>query len=298
MDLDKKNSIKNGSEQIIHIACAIDNSYAMMATTMIKSLEQTQKSNEKIHIFIIDNGLTRMSRLKLQKSINPSKIQLEWLNVNEESLRQLNLDNYYKSLTTHYYRLLIPYLLPDKLSKVIYLDSDLLILKDMSTLWNQDFEDNIVYAVQDSRIKYVSSSWGGINNYKELGLNAKNKFFNTGVLLIDLKKWKEENISEKVIRCNEENKPYVKYWDQYGLNVILSDKWKELDPCWNQFPEITGVDPFILHYVGRKPIDNNYDGEYKELFLKYLNMTKWKLYEQGPFIKFGKKIVSTLSFLD
>jgi|TARA_B100001964_G_C14186258_1_gene578767 lipopolysaccharide biosynthesis glycosyltransferase len=282
----------------ITVVCAVDNPYAMMVTTMIKSLEQSHESNEKIHVFIIDNGLTKISRWKLKQSINSSKIQLVWLSVNEESLKLLNLNNYYKSLTTHYYRLLIPYLLPDKFSKVIYLDSDLLILKDLNDLWHKRFDDNIVLAVQDSRIRYVSSSWGGINNYKEMGLSSKSKFFNTGVLLIDLKKWKAEKISEKVIKCNEENKKYVKYWDQYGLNVVLSEKWGELDPCWNQFPEITGVDPFILHYVGKKPIDTDYDGEYKDLFLKYLGMTKWRLYEQGPFIKIGKKIISSLPFLN
>ena len=123
---------------------------------------------------------------------------------------------------------------------------------------HHNFDDNIIFAVQDSRIRYISCSWGGINNYKELGLKAKSKFFNTGVLFIDLKKWKDEKISEKVIICNKKNEKYVKYWDQYGLNVVLSDKWRELDSCWNQFPEITAVDPYILHYVGRKPIDKDY----------------------------------------
>ena len=157
------NSTQVDSEKIINVACTVDNPYAMMATAMIKSLELNHKSNEKIHVFIIDNGLTRMSRWKLQKSINPSKIQLEWLNINETKLRLLGLDNYFQSLTSHYYRLLIPYLLPDKLSKVVYLDSDLLVLDDISTLWNENFDDNIIFAVQDSRIRYISCSWGGIN---------------------------------------------------------------------------------------------------------------------------------------
>ncbi|MEE9168070.1 MAG: glycosyltransferase family 8 protein [Candidatus Neomarinimicrobiota bacterium] len=284
------------AENEIFIVCAVDNPYAMMATTMIKSLEHNHQSHEGIQICIINNGLTKRSQRKLVSSIHSPKITIDWLNVNEEYIIQLGLGEYYESLTTHYYRLLIPYLVPDTVSKVIYLDCDLLVLEDIGKLWRQTFDDNVILAIQDSRIKFVSCSWGGINNYRELGMDGKTKFFNTGVLLIDLKKWREEDISEKVIRCDEENRKHVKYWDQYGLNVVLKDRWRELDPRWNQFPETLDVNPYIMHFVGKKPIDWMYDGNYKNLFLEYLSMTKWSLYEQGPFIKLTKKLLSTVGF--
>ncbi len=304
----------------IIIACAVDNPYAMMATTMIKSIQHNHQGNEIVHVYLIDNGLTKRSKRKLLSSVKSSIIKIIWLRVNDYTLRLLSIDNYFQALSTHYYRLLIPYLIPEKFSKVIYLDCDLLAMVDIKELWKEKFDGNVICAVQDSRVRMVSCRCGGIKNYQELGLDAETKFFNSGVLLIDLKKWREKRISEKVLRCNEDNKDhviwdnketngedahlneqnkkFVKYRDQYGLNVVLSNMWKELDPRWNQFPEAADFNTFILHYAGRNPIDQDYDGKYKELFLKYLDMTIWRLYEQGPLIRVAKKIISTLPFFD
>ncbi|MHC5828967.1 MAG: glycosyltransferase family 8 protein, partial [Nostoc sp.] len=90
-------------------------------------------------------------------------------------------------------------------------------------------------AAQDLGAPYVSSPRGLIN-YQELGISPESKYFNSGVLVMNLKKWREDQIFEKVIEYLTINKQYVRWHDQDALNAILAGKWGELEPGWNQMP--------------------------------------------------------------
>jgi len=65
-----------------------------------------------------------------------------------------------------YIRLFLPFFLPQHVKKAIYLDADMLVLEDVAKLWNTDIGEKIVAGVVD-RSQVVSSSWGGIQNYRE-----------------------------------------------------------------------------------------------------------------------------------
>ena len=117
---------------------------------------------------------------------------------------------------------------------------------------------------------------------------------NTGVLLIDLALWRREGLGAQLLRCLEENRAYVRMWDQYPLNVVLAGRWKELPPVWNAqiqvhdypswrespYDEATyaavAQAPRILHFAAAvKPWQRGWAYAYADLFFEYLDQTDW-----------------------
>src|SRR5690606_26169636 len=75
-----------------------------------------------------------------------------------------------------------------------------------------------------------------------------------------------------------DHKKHVRLADQYGLNVVLANRWMPLDPRWNWFAFAKHEHPFIVHFLDIKPIFKSYNSqpEYKDEFYRYLSMTPWK----------------------
>jgi lipopolysaccharide biosynthesis glycosyltransferase len=113
-------------------------------------------------------------------------------------------------------------------------------------------------------------------------------------MLIDLAKWRCDDITGQLLRCLHDNRRHVRWWDQYALNVVLADKWGELDCRWNQTSQIyrfpswdrspldeTAFEqlrngPFIVHFNTRcKPWHLGCEHPLREAFFKYVDMTPW-----------------------
>ena len=167
----------------------------------------------------------------------------------------------------------------------------MIVRKDISLLWNTDLGEKIVAGVLD-RSQKVSSPWGGIQNYIELGLDPETKYFNSGLLLINRNKWLQFNATEKIISCISRNKKYTNFPDQYGLNVVLANQWFELEPGWNTYSMLEEQDPFIVHFIETKPIYTSYhfNQHYKEEFYNYLQQTPWVNFKpQKAYIRLLRK---------
>jgi lipopolysaccharide biosynthesis glycosyltransferase len=267
---------------VITIFCASDSNYLIFLVVMIKSLIINHKTNEKLNICIFDDGIKKSDKIKLSRSIKSNKVIIKWIKTTELLAKKFSKDLIFPKYSGKfppniYCRLLIPHIVPKGITKVIYLDSDLILLEDISKLWNIDLQSNVISAVQDMGCKKLGSRWG-IKNHKELGLNPNSNYFNSGVLVIDLNKWKNEKISEKVISCINANEKHAVLPDQYGLNVMLSGRWKELGSEWNHLQNFPIKNrPHIIHFAGsRKPIHNGGNINYRDLFFSYLDRTAWK----------------------
>src|SRR5690606_17490774 len=104
----------------------------------------------------------------------------------------------------------------------------------------------------------------GVRNYAELGLNPDEKYFNSGLLVINIERWLEENITQNTLETITENKKYASLSDQYGLNVTIIGKWYEIDSTWSCFSVRNLANPSLIHYFHRKPIFKEYSYNYKE----------------------------------
>lgn len=282
------------------IVCASDEDFAIHMTVMLKSA--VKNTSRPLTIYVLDGGIKEATKERIKESLEPNEFQLHWISVDETSLKKLKVSGHIPIQT--YYRLLMPELLPKTLDKVIYLDCDMVILKDLATLWDIDVVDVPLYAVGAQYMKT------GLVSYKELNINPKSKYFNAGFLYINLEYWRNFGIGDKVITFIETNPQLIRYHDQDGLNIILVDQWEELDPRWNvltptcvvkghpayynkaKFYDNTRncipiedrseidriiIEPYIIHYAaGEKPWHYGCNLPYTEDYNRYLDMTVWK----------------------
>ncbi|WP_210465992.1 glycosyltransferase family 8 protein [Rufibacter roseolus] len=262
----------------ISIVVVSDDHYVILLAALIKSIEVNHTSKEPLHFYVIEDGVKDKTKRKLQASVNTETTTLFWIPMEDAAPSGIELPLDKSSWPLNIYmRLFISYFLPQNVERAIYLDVDMIVQKDISLLWNIDIQDKIIAAVTDSRIRTIDCRWGGVVNYKELNLQGSAKYFNTGLLMIDIKKWKDADITSKVLECIKVNKDFANFPDQYGLNVLLADHWLELDGLWNYFAEGDHTDPNIIHFMSTKPIykSYNYNHHYQELFYHYLSQTPW-----------------------
>ncbi len=275
----------------IVMVCAADDDYAMPLTVTICSVLANLSTNCTVAIFIIDGGMRKYNKRKIIDSVKSDKVSLKWLKIDDKLLSNMLISRHITLAS--YYRILIPNLLSNQYKKAIYLDSDLIVKGNLELLWNIDIEENYLLAVPDIDVPHVSSP-KGLRNYQQLGIPSDAKYFNAGVLVINLDKWRSNSTSVKVIQYIEQNKEHVRWHDQDGLNAVLPGKWGELDLKWNQSPKIYEYsswkdspfseslyndilhNPYIVHFSSSgKPWKLGCRHPAKSLFFEYIDMTAW-----------------------
>jgi lipopolysaccharide biosynthesis glycosyltransferase len=281
----------------ITIFTVCDNHFSVLLAALIKSIDHNHTSGEHINFYIIGDKLSAINKENLAKCANTKKVSFFWFEINDiiKDKSKLPLDGSSFPLIV-YIRLFFPLFIPAEVEKVIYLDVDMIVRKDISALWEIDLGDKIIGGVPD-RSEIVSCSWGGIANYKELGIAPETKYFNSGLLLLNRTKWIEANITEKILDCISKNTKYAGFPDQYGLNVVFANQWLELDSRWNSYSMLEKDDPFLIHFIGIKPIYTSYKyvAKYKDEFYSYLKLTPWSQYKPiGNYVRLYKKIRNKL----
>ncbi|MEW9669191.1 glycosyltransferase family 8 protein [Ammoniphilus sp. 3BR4] len=251
--------------ETIHIVTASNDCYSKPLAVMLNSLLENKVTKNKLNIYIINSNISEQNKLKLTNSMKKFKQKIKFLKVDPLIYAGFMTRGYLTMET--YYRISIPELLNKDIDKVIYLDSDLIVKKDITSLWNINVDKYYLAAV---------TTPAGNTRYKDLSIPIESNYFNAGVLLINLKRWRENNVSEKIIQFINNNASKIKFCSQDPLNAILHDKWLQLDPRWNYLaPYRRDVeDPYIIHYNGEgKPWNHNH--RFKGEYLKYLKTTIW-----------------------
>lgn len=295
----------------INIVCAADDRYAMPLAVVIHSTLKHLKCDRKANFFIIDGGIKEKNKRKILKFTNSERCQIDWLSPPDNLLRNAKLSGHIK--VAAYYRLLIPEILPHHLTKAIYLDSDLIVNNDLELLWNIDMGEKDILAVQTLSWKYVSSP-GTLVKYKELRIPPYSKYFNSGVLVFNLQRWRNYNISAETLAYLEKNKNYINWHDQDVLNGVLVGRWGELDPRWNQTPGIYNYaswkespfseevfdrilhNPYIIHFASSskpwKDSRNNHPD--RTLFFQYVDMTAWSGWRLTFYRRLWRKLLRAI----
>jgi lipopolysaccharide biosynthesis glycosyltransferase len=299
--------------EAIIVVCAADNNYAMQLAVTIRSILENFKGNRKIIFFVIDGGITNRNKQRIRKSIifDRCEFEFEFVSISDALLRDIqeiheltetvNVKTKadYISIAS-FYRVIIPELLSNQFEKVIYLDCDLVVKGNLEELWKIDIGENYLLAAQDTWIPSVSSPTAMLN-FLELGLEPKAKYFNAGVLVINLKKWREDRLNAKAVKYFRQNLEHIGWYDQGLLNALLINQWGQLDPRWNfnatsfYSYSLRGYvswknseslfsedvynnllqDPYIVHFVSAKKPWTSRHTPCKEEFFKYLDMTVW-----------------------
>lgn len=171
-----------------------------------------------------------------------------------------------------YFRLLFPEILPKDIDKALFLDSDLVVTGSLKELVEYEFEPGeYLLAVDDAEVG------SHIERLNDMGFPVK-RYFNAGVMFINLKAWRDDNVSEKFIEMANKYMDQLAWWDQDILNMYFYDGWKYMDNKYNAIhlrKKLNKV-PVIVHYAGpSKPWLYIHDHPYKSLYWKYIKNTPY-----------------------
>ncbi|PWJ43290.1 glycosyltransferase family 8 protein [Sediminitomix flava] len=269
----------------INIACAINESYAPYMGVMLTSLFENNKETV-FNVYILTQGLSKGNLEKIeqlcktyQNSYTVIKIDSSTFSVAEYTI------NAHISIET-YFRLILAEVLPVHLDKILYLDVDILVVGSILPLWKTDLQDRSIGASED-----ISKSF--FRNYKlDLGLKKESQYFNAGVLLIDLKKWRLNNIFSKALSILKEEDFLFRFWDQDILNILFEDDITFLDRKWNysglshskRYYNRQIYDARIIHFIAGgkfKPWHDSCEHPYAILFQKYLSDSFFRLEKES-----------------
>ncbi|MFD1957446.1 glycosyltransferase family 8 protein [Paenibacillus thailandensis] len=254
---------------------ATNNKFAKPLGVMLYSLLSNTKSASQMIIYIIESDLSPDNKNRLEKVVVNAGASVKFLTIPQSMYSGLKTRPHLPQET--YYRLAIPKLLDKKISKALYLDGDIIVKNDITRLWKIKLGDYYVAAVRRPKIPDQV--------IKRLGITKKSDYFNAGVLLMNLKKWREHKISEKILEFGKK-KFLIKFPSQDPMNAVLKGKWLKLNRKWNYTSTYArmnpNIDPYIIHYSGpdKKPWDNDRH-VFRHEYLKYEKELEWDVLEEA-----------------
>ncbi|MBP1930895.1 glycosyltransferase family 8 protein [Ammoniphilus resinae] len=257
------------------IVSTTNDQYAKHLGVMLTSLLENSKNRERIKIFIIDGDLSRVNKKRLRQVVARYKKEITFLTPDHKLFRKFPAESTIGYITRDtYYRIGLPILLDKNIHKVLYLDCDLIVKGDLTRLWEINLKGYALAAVNET---YWYGSWEKDRLLSELGLAKESLYFNAGVLLLNIKKWREMNVSKRLVNFLKAH-PNLRYMDQDAMNVVLHRYWLRIHCKWNyttyHWDSVPNVNPKIIHFCGwHKPW--NTEIRYREDYLKYLQLSGW-----------------------
>lgn len=277
----------------MNVFYAFDNNFLPQSATSICSLCENNKDIEKINIYIASYRITDDNKLKLKELVTSYGRNIEIIELN-------NLDNYFDfefdssgwpPVTLA--RLLIDKLVPQEVDKILYLDSDVIVRRNLKKLWNLDMRDKIIGMSIEPTVNIDRRIILGMENYP---------YYNAGVMLINLKKWREKKACQQIFDFFKGHGGKLFAADQDAINGTLKNDIYTLSPAYNsyniyyQYPykfmkKLMGKieyvskndydeaidNPYIVHFLGEeRPWREGNTHKYKNEYKFYLNKTVWK----------------------
>jgi lipopolysaccharide biosynthesis glycosyltransferase len=231
------------------IGCGTDARFAMpLAVTLRSALERLRPGRE-VHVYVVDGGIAPADADRLRRvlaGVPGAAPRVTLVPAAEAGLATLRTGAHFSA--ANYFRLLLPEVVPAHLHRVLYLDADLLVRADLAPLWEAEMGGAPLLAARDYSAPVVGAPYG-LPNHAALGLAADTPYLNSGVLLMDLRRWREEEIARRVLEYTRRHADLVRYADQDGINAVLAGTWGELDPRWN-VPVYVGSDALFAAEEG------------------------------------------------
>lgn len=283
----------------LNILYLTDNNYATFAGVSITSMFENNKHIKEITVYLIDDHIGETNKEKFKVLAKKYNRELIFLDVSKgiERLKELGAPTYRNSYTT-YLKLFAFDLLPDSVQRIFFIDSDSVIVGDLSEMMNINMEGNVIGAVRD-----------GISHpYKcMLGYPYDDSWFNMGVMLVDVTMWKQNQCQKAIEKQLQKRNAYIAV-DQDLLNITQHGKIMTLHPKYNATPhhyvykekDFLKALPqggfysatvlkegqnqaMIRHFerfIGESPWHKNSVHPYTPLFDRYLEISPWKGYEK------------------
>jgi len=274
------------SAETLELVCAADERFLPHAAAMLLSAIEKAQMPVRVH-FLHDDGLSTDMLDDLRRMLDASSTPLQTYAISDEMVREKIGESRPYS---YWYRLLFPELAPD-LDKALYLDCDIIVVNDLLPLWQTDISGYLWGAVCNPLYPSMEP-WPLV----ELGLPTLADYVNSGMLLMNLARMRDENILEK-FRGYVAQHPKINCPDQDAINALFYKQCLMLHPRWNlqtTFYELAPrhipvpaekirealTDPAIVHFISiSKPWHYLSRHPLRHLYAQYRARTPWPDYE-------------------
>lgn len=266
---------------VIPVVFAINDNYVpywgVAATSLIE--HASREYMYKVYIFYTELSEYNIRRVEGLSTVN---VEIKCMDVSND-IPEVELKNKNHVSKETLYRFMAPILL-SQYEKILYLDSDIVILRDLAELYQIDIGDNIIGATEEAHTGWL------LNYLNERNITPKG-YFNTGVLVLNTKKLLDEDILGKVVKVLDTDIVY-NYPDQDALNIVLKGNIYYLPRRWNvewhKMHKIntvsktflddvkeSGLNPYIVHYTSDNKAWHSPGLELAEKFWEYAKRTSF-----------------------
>ena len=289
----------------LNITINTDNGFIQHTMSMLCSLYENNKRHE-IVVHVLQNNLSEESRKYLKDLTSRYDKKIVFYSVNESVLNGVQFRKNRPLSLAAYYRLLLSETLPQSLDKVLYLDCDTIVVQDISEIFQLEINDYALAATLDS-FPYSNQ------HRNQLHMEADERTFCSGVMLVNLEYWRENNVTAGLLEYAKRHRREVYLHDQDVLNYYFKKKWFLLPPKWNRYAtsskafrccdyrffdyrEYT-LSPIIYHYasVNIKPWYKGLSPR-KGYYVKYLELSGYDKITYTPITLKHKIKFAYLSF--
>ena len=277
----------------MNIVYTLNDKFVPQVGAGIVSLCENNLDSEYINFYLVSSGISKINKSRLEKLVKSYNRFVDIIELGEiEQYFDFEVDtNGWNPIVLA--RLLLDKILPNNIDRIIYLDGDTIVRGSIKELWNFDLKGktlgmSIEPTIDKKRIEILN-----------LGFYP---YFNAGVILIDLKRFKKIKAGQKIIEYYRKYDGKLFANDQAAINGSMKDEIQVISPKYNfyniftQYPYwflkrimkpkkyidkrtfiLAKKNPAIIHYLGEeRPWRKWNTHKYKNDYFKYLNMTVWK----------------------
>ena len=264
----------------IPIFFSIDDGYIPCLGVAIKSIQANAKDEFNYHIYVLYTQMSEENINNIKTEFAKDNFIIDFYNI-EDNVKEkaetlsVRLRDYYSN--TIYYRLFIQNEFP-QYDKALYIDSDVVLVDDIAKLYNRELGDHLLGVVRDGVVEYGPEI---LREYvKNFVCVPVEQYFNSGVLVMNLKEMRKAKIEERFLYLIEKYNIDTVAPDQDYLNVLCQGRTLMIPEAWDKMPDFCGGYPDIndlhlIHYnMFRKPW-HYADVAYQEAFWKYAKQTSY-----------------------
>ena len=259
--------------------CSADAGYVLPLTVMLASVRAHLPARRHLDIHIIDEDIPEPEKAHLRRSLDLDAVTISWHTADRSRLVGVPL--WGRLPVCVYNKLLVPDVLPEEVHTAC---GSIPTRSCLETFLHSGTREPRTARCALSRISVVPlvSSDMGVARYRELGLRPDAKYFNCGVMLMNVRRWREQRVSDRALAYLKTYARDVAFLEQEGINAVLSDQWEPLDPQWNWSVSVGGafrqcsIDAHvkIAHFSGNlKPWKHDGGNPYYALYYEYIDRT-------------------------
>lgn len=306
---------------ILNVMYSCNENYIIQAGVSIISLCENNKEFEKINIHFVEDNLSDESKQQLEDLVISYRNNISFYKFHDVC-KSININSEGRHPKTIYAKLFMGFL--KDVDKIIYLDCDCCIDKSLYDLWKLDMGENIIAGVAMPFTK---------ENKKTIGISEDAHYICDGVVLLDLVKWRENNMEKKSLELLNKYNGNPPMLSEGIINYICQNKILLLEPKYNLMPFMILLDrkkiiklfqtdiyytqeelteaknnASIIHYINElytRPWNKNCDHPLKDIYLKYFQVSPWFNCKLGKeditlktkLVKYGLKYIPFSLFL-